>query len=961
MTENLQPATNWGVLNDMAIHFQVLDWNHPCLPQITAALASLADKHCAEQVNLSSCRVIVQTREAGRRIQMALSTAASDMGKVLFPPAFQLPEQWIHGDAERSEIATPGQMTLAWAEVLKNISPGRYPSLFGNGTSLETAEQRFSWSRVLMETQTLLGENLLTFKDAVDSNRLPDTEMDRWRALKELEVQFIQVLESWQLRLMTTVRLASLDAMRPEPSVDHLVLALITDPIPAVRTYLDRLAEHSDSPEIHVLSWGPDEPEAFDRWGRPEKDYWLGQNPPTPRLDECFHSLPNVREEALQVVGLATPNLANPGAVSIGVQKGEVIHELKRNIAVFDPRGKPLSSTSLFFLLSQVREWLRHSRFSTIIQILRHPLVSNHLSHSIDGFELARVLRTLDDLQQNHLPDTVADAEQSAGAIPLLRPVFSQFRAWKRSLETKPFSRSLHAWLDTLAASFPDNRHLQEEWNFWVELMPDASGAVNMTDPPTMEAFLGSLLMILENESFYPETNRSGIRIQGWLELALDEAPHLILSECADEYLPGEIGAQSFLPDGLRQVLGLRHAQTRQTRDAWLLSCIERSRSHGGRVDYTLSRINSRGEPLKPSRLFFLGDPKDQPKRVLEAFRPPQAMEEEPPWTRAWRLVPPAPDTRKKDWKKKLSVTAFRDYLACPFRFYLKHGLKMESFQWDKMEWDPLEFGTLAHNALESFARDPKLSRSDDPETIAGALTGFVEQNVRSRYGKSLPLTLEIQQESLIQRLRAWAFHESESRRRGWEILPEGVEWKPSPGDLQFHLKSVFISGMVDRIERHADTGELRILDFKTRENAISPWRAHLKLQKPLKDPAGAAPPWAQFTHDGKTYAWIDLQLPLYAWMMERAYPGIPCQVGYAHLPKSAGNTGIEIWEDFYGSGIPEAALQCAEICVDRILREVFWPPREKVEFDDFQELFFESPVEDVDPVHLNTEELPGP
>ena len=60
----------------------------------------------------------------------------------------------------------------------------------------------------------------------------------------------------------------------------------------------------------------------------------------------------------------------------------------------------------------------------------------------------------------------------------------------------------------------------------------------------------------------------------------------------------------------------------------------------------------------------------------------------------------PGPDG-DADVFKKMSVTQFIDYLRCPFRFYLKHVLRMEPFDAARDEMDARGFGSLIHDSIE--------------------------------------------------------------------------------------------------------------------------------------------------------------------------------------------------------------------------------------------------------------------
>ena len=94
-------------------------------------------------------------------------------------------------------------------------------------------------------------------------------------------------------------------------------------------------------------------------------------------------------------------------------------------------------------------------------------------------------------------------------------------------------------------------------------------------------------------------------------------------------------------------------------------------------------------------------------------FRPAPTGRPSPPWRRAWLLRPP--EGRPLE---SIRVTAFRDYLRCPFRFYLKYVLRWSPLDLRKSEWDAFDFGILCHGALEALGRDKAMRESIDPALL---------------------------------------------------------------------------------------------------------------------------------------------------------------------------------------------------------------------------------------------------
>ena len=96
----------------------------------------------------------------------------------------------------------------------------------------------------------------------------------------------------------------------------------------------------------------------------------------------------------------------------------------------------------------------------------------------------------------------------------------------------------------------------------------------------------------------------------------------------------------------------------------------------------------------------------------------------------AWRLRP-----REKAAPGQLSVTAFRDYLRCPFRFYLARVLGMRAVDAAKTEMDALDFGDLCHGALEAMGRAPALRDCTEARTLREFLLAELDRIVRLRFG----------------------------------------------------------------------------------------------------------------------------------------------------------------------------------------------------------------------------------
>jgi hypothetical protein len=140
------------------------------------------------------------------------------------------------------------------------------------------------------------------------------------------------------------------------------------------------------------------------------------------------------------------------------------------------------------------------------------------------------------------------------------------------------------------------------------------------------------------------------------------------------------------------------------------------------------------------------------------------------------------------------------------------------------------------------------------------------------------------------------------------------------------------------------------LLDFKTAEKALDPFKEHLKKAGPsladLED-------WRRLQGVGlapgdRPWIWVNLQLPLYAAALRRHALGAVDEVAYVCLPKAVTQTALRSWEGFDETW-EAAALDCAAEAVRRIREGQFWPPNETARLGpEWDGLFPEGPTASV-------------
>jgi len=530
----------------------------------------------------------------------------------------------------------------------------------------------------------------------------------------------------------------------------------------------------------------------------------------------------------------------------------------------------------------------------------------------------------------------------------------------------------------------PAGRGLADDAEAWRDVLAAVARAASQFAGARENEWWELALDLFGESTRFDDKPADAVELLGWLELLWEDAPHLVVAGCNDGRVPEAVVGDAFLPESLREKLGLKTNAARFARDAYILAALAAVRGsaelqpapentgrgtarteashHGGsggasklagprdgatgRLDLLVGKVSATGDPLRPSRLLLLCDDAMLPARVRFLFREIESSRPSLPWRRAWRLRP----RRLARPFASLNVTAFRDYLACPFRFYLKHGLGMEAVDPEKTELDARDFGNLCHAALQTLGEERGLRDCTDEKVLREALLDRLESAVRARYGGLLTLPLVVQLESARQRLRKAAAVQARERAEGWVI--ERVEWKfPVAPALVF--AGLAVRGKIDRIDRHEGTSAVRVLDYKTSDQPAAPGDAHCR--RPRRDGADdARPAWTRFTIGDRELVWTDLQLPLYlhALQVERAGDAEsgPVQCGYFNLPKAAGETAVALWDD-YSPEWQEAARRCAEGVAAAVAAGEFWPPAERSarEDEDWAGLFHQGAAASVE------------
>ena len=225
----------------------------------------------------------------------------------------------------------------------------------------------------------------------------------------------------------------------------------------------------------------------------------------------------------------------------------------------------------------------------------------------------------------------------------------------------------------------------------------------------------GLVLRQVDGETIPPPPDHGAIEMLGWLELPLDDAPALVVTGFNEGSVPASLNADLFLPNQLRRALEIEDNDRRYARDAYALSVLAASREKLP-PDRRAAERRGRSLAAQPAAvrlrrcdhgpagdgvLLRRSDRRPAARSAAASCEPGQRAVAG--WRCPGRSRWPAPIT-------SMRVTEFKDYLGCPYRYYLRHVLKLESLADSAEELDGAVFGSLAHEVLSALGKDPDVA-----------------------------------------------------------------------------------------------------------------------------------------------------------------------------------------------------------------------------------------------------------
>jgi len=918
--------------------------------------------------DLSGWLVVLPGRAAGLRLNELLVAATAARGLALVPPRITTPGDLPECLYAPGKPLTDTLLeTLCWSGAIAAASPRDRDLVVAGlgGTAADTppaGDRLVDAGAGMVALHRELASHGLDFASfaATAAEKLPAfADDDRWLALARLEAEYLGWLKGLDAWDRQTARRKAIG--NGEIRCDHrIVLVATVDLDPLQRDLLAALPAGCDALVAAPPTMADAEfAAAFDDYGCLVPAVW-DTAPIALPLDAIA-----VVEDAAGQADAVIDWLRSLGGrraadeITIAAPDSALVPELEHRLRGVGLSGRAAGGRTVkrstpWHLLEAILGWLADGGFAPFARLLRCPDAARLLAERTG---IALPAAVADEIANRHLPLAIDRRLLAEAAAEARDPAASPERLFLALLD------AADGWLAELVAATralgkrarrgSSDRQRALDWAAAIRGVVGAALGDRILDRDapgerTVVVALESLGELLAEIETLPDElvaavgpvglghillegwgrrlvpalpDPEAVPIVGWLEVALDDAPALAITSVVEGVLPGGVSRDPLLPDPLRQAVGLPDTNRTAARDAWSLALAATCRRD---LLVIVPRHHVDGAAAVPSRLLFRR-PAAELVAAVQRICSPAPPQPAPSPGATGRLAIPHPDSfapflalapqetagaepaaEAAAKPRELAVTSLRSYVACPYRFWLRHVVGLRTVTDDALELGALEFGTLLHECLQRFAADRVLAASTDPEALAAALGGLLDDLVASRYGPAALPAVEVQAALARRRLTAFAVEQARRTAAGWRIAATESEVH---GTLDVDGTAVPIVARIDRIDHHPATGRWEILDYKTSAQGRPPDRVHRKRG-----------------------AWIDFQLPLYRHLagatgiaaLAAASPEA-IAVGFFNLPARAEHTAVVVAD--WTRAEHEAALAAAAEVIRGIRAGRYWPP----------------------------------
>ena len=727
-----------------------------------------------------------------------------------------------------------------------------------------------------------------------------------WENLAQLHAEMKRELQDMgalvNVRMLERSEVIDLaDTARWKPKCGALVLAGLPDFARNVSFAAESLAKarfNGQPTQVHALVLAPaSEAAKFDHLG-----VVIGG-------DNGFTSGPDIHDNMIEVAGdpadQAAATVARYCKLTGAVDTGDTCivladESLLPNMArAFAQHGRGVhSGGGIAFVQTEVGQCLQRLEAATsggqasqLIEFIRVPAITRGIimggDTSGDNFgetvidttiqsPIQTLERLLVDCKATSIEQFWPQLKAKNGSKNLAIALENQFKDWFACMspaanEQRPLGarwNQLQEWISYKFASNtnPITTRACLECVKALQRAQESMAALELASAPDA---LSIALLLCADISVPDPSDAQNVDTVGWLETLFEPCKKFVLTGVFEGSLPSAAQVDGWFNESIRAAIGLPTRGARFARDAYLLSALV-ARAHVANVNAAqmdtsglaiiAGQLGGDGEPLKPSRLLLPKDeiaiahrillflPHDADGAAIKRMRP--VPKNSPATSSAFALKPQPRDENKNEMPSAISVTDFAVHIDNPYRYWLEKVLKLSAPELDQVELNAAEFGTLLHAAAQALDGDAiKLLDCNHANYEAQCVQTIMQvarERAQTKYGGDLTLSIRLALLELQNRLPALVTWHAAQLRAGWRVV--ATEWPRAQDDalatLDVDGSPQIIKFRVDRIDFHDQRG-WRIIDYKSSDGGFS-----------IKD---------KVLRGGK---WIDLQLPLYKFLL---------------------------------------------------------------------------------------------
>ncbi len=869
-------------MTEVQKHF--LGWDTPFLP----TAAKWLQEHClhGELGEAKDVVIVVSGSAVRRRMQSLLVEMTNEQGRAIDLPTIVTTSSFLNLFNDKSKkVASQLFYTTVTATVMRELPRQQLTPILGmNEPEYEDLQRWVEFAKEVNGVVRVLAfggyePNPSTWPDLPEKLK----ELLKYKALAKFEsIAFIndkvaEILARENYAVQESQWLALRNEVTQSPK--RVVLLGTTDLTALLRKVVSGMMNRGVQVEVAIRA--PETMEdLFDGFGCVVPEKWKTEAIDIPENSIAISGSPSSQANKLLNAITSLDGKFSKDEITVAVTNEESIPVIRRQLEGHDlvtrfAGGDSLLQSSEVKLLESIRDYAETKSYSAYAALVRHPYVGTFLSIE------SSTLHELDRYYENHLPASIGKTWFTPSSIswrvnnkPLIDLHENVMDLFSSVLGSS--KQDVMTWSSTIRDLFLKlygDQELDRQSRMLTSLRAIFS-ALDTIDalPQCVTQSVGAVKVEIVFDLIFEELkgvsipeypNQEAVDIVGWLEAMTDDAPCLFVVGMDSTLLEASAKSQAYLPNQLREALGLETPELKLARDAHAVTAMLHARKNHGHLGWILARRTLDGDPLTPNPLLLrCDDDKQLAERSLkmiveieaeEPNIPPKFAEKTESTQAVTALTLPDPSEIQTKPLKRMSVTSFKDYIACPYRFWLRRVLRLGEERDDVQELDYALFGSLVHGALEIFGKDTAIKDSTDSKQIHTYLLDAVDTVVRSLFGKYPLPTIAVQSELAKQRMNSFSKLQADHRKAGWRIVgtEEKKELDFNKGDNEF-----VVVGKIDRIDMHED-GRVLVLDYKT--GSTSAKEAH-----------------------GTKDEWKDLQLPIYRHLAKKmGYDFDKVQTGY--------------------------------------------------------------------------------